>query len=165
MRGDSDVFALLFISSSGPKEILQQGFFFLRCLEHFDPQNPVSALPPDFSLTRLGTFLISHDPMAQGTFHFRISYHVKDGREPPDVVLIVTEARMCLSNLHLVPGAPELMLASISPTPFKHFIESLHLKPITFTVPLGIRTNRMLEVCSIIVMERCPSSAALLATV
>lgn len=96
MRGDSDVFALLFISSSGPKEILQQGFFFLHCLEHFDPQNPVSPLPPDFSPTCLGTFFISHDRMTQGTFHFRISYRVKDGREPPDLVLIATKARMCL---------------------------------------------------------------------
>lgn len=78
-----------------PRKYYSRGFFF-HCLEHFDPHNPVSPLPPDFSPTRLGTFFISHDRMTQGTLHFRISYRVKGGREPPDLVLIATKARMCL---------------------------------------------------------------------
>jgi len=43
-KRDSDIFALHFISSSDPKEMLQQ-IFFLCGLEHFDPY---SRLPPYF---------------------------------------------------------------------------------------------------------------------
>lgn len=133
-KRDSNIFALHFISTSGPKEMLQQIFFFS---EHFDPLPPPSIpLPLYFPPTPLGTFqhICSHGTGYVVFYNFFLSSTadaaVKDGREPPDLVLITTEARMYLqvSSQALLNRCSQVFHRYTSALAFHHFIENLHLK-------------------------------------
>lgn len=75
---DCDSFALQLISSSAPKETLQQNFFFSPLLFGafwftLNPLFPFSSLLPSHTFCTLFSSCV---PMAESTFHFVISYHV-----------------------------------------------------------------------------------------
>lgn len=135
-KRDSDIFALHFISSSGPKKMLQQ-IFFLCCLEHFNPHQKkiVSHFLPT-SHPQFWVLFSSHVPMAQGTFHFIISYHVCSSKGCQGTSWASSDCdkrpECACGNLGLIPGSAEFLCASISPytlaLAFNYFIEMLHLK-------------------------------------
>lgn len=70
---DSDIFALHFISSSGPKEMLQQIFFFFSQSTLIHSPHPVS-LFLSTSHPHFWLLFSTYVPMAQGMWWFIISY-------------------------------------------------------------------------------------------